>query len=623
MTLLPPWLQSVHHDGSDSYVSSLYPRLGDTVRIRLRVGVDAPIRRIFLRTAPDGEQSFTDMQPGSTVPPAHWWEADLPIHERVMHYRFALEADDGVWWLNAAGPGHFDPLDASDFKILGDASVPGWLHEAVFYQIFPDRFVNGDPANDPQPNEYEYRGQGPQTFPWGTLPPDDTPFPLVFYGGDLQGIAQKLDYVEQLGVTALYLNPIFTAQSNHKYDVADYEHVDPHFGGDEALVALRHALDARGMRYLLDIVPNHSGYRHPWFQTAQADASAPEADFYTFTRHPDEYTSWLGVWILPKLNYGSAELRRRIYEGEEAVFRRWLRPPFSADGWRVDVANMLGRQGASQRGVEVARGIREAVKASRADAYLLGENFFDATAQLQGDQFDGVMNYMGFTKPLLSWLRGYRQGAWGMEQRITSPLPWPTSAMTATWQSRMAAIPWAIALQQYNLLGSHDTERVHSQLNGNEALHQLAATLLMTFPGVPGIYYGDEIGMTDLPQVGSRACMVWDERKWNRSLLAIYRSLIELRRSSPVLQHGGFQILAAEQDTLAYQRDSQAGRIIVVAYRGATPRPAAPLPVAHGGVPDGTRFVEHFSGRKAIVEDGAIRLDEQPQGATLWMQAGQ
>ena len=350
MNVLPSWLQSVHHDGSESYVSSLYPRLGGTVRIRLRVGMDAPLRRVFMRTAPDGEQAFTAMHPGTAEPPARWWEADLPIHERIMHYRFALEADDGVWWLNAGGPGHFDPLDASDFKILGDAHAPGWLHEAVFYQIFPDRFANGDFANDPQPHEYQYRGHGPQTFPWGTLPPDDTPFPLVFYGGDLLGIAQKLDYVEQLGVTALYLNPIFTAQSNHKYDVADYEHIDPHFGGDEALVALRHALDARGMRYLLDIVPNHSGYQHPWFQTAQTDATAPEAEFYTFTHHPDEYVSWLGVWILPKLNYGSAELRQRIYEGEEAVFRRWLRPPFSADGWRVDVANMLGRQGASQLG---------------------------------------------------------------------------------------------------------------------------------------------------------------------------------------------------------------------------------------------------------------------------------
>ena len=170
---------------------------------------------------------------------------------------------------------------------------------------------------------------------------------------------------------------------------------------------------------------------------------------------------------------------------------------------------------------------------------------------------------------------------------------------------------------------SHDTERIHSQLNDNEALHQLAAILLITFPGVPGIYYGDEIGMTDLPQVGSRACMVWDERKWNRSLLAIYRSLIELRRNSPVLQRGGFQILAAERDTLAYQRDSETGRIIVVAHRSATPRPAAPLPVAHGGIPDGTRFVEHFSGHLASVENGAIQLGEQSQGATLWIQAGQ
>ena len=263
------------------------------------------------------------------------------------------------------------------------------------------------------------------------------------------------------------------------------------------------------------------------------------------------------------------------------------------------------------------------MKATRADAYLMGENFFDATAQLQGDQFDGVMNYMGFTKPLLSWLRGYRQGAWGMEQRITSPLPWPTSAMTASWQNRMAAIPWAIALQQYNLLGSHDTERIHSQLNGNEALHQLAATLLMTFPGVPGIYYGDEIGMTDLPQVGSRACMVWDERKWNHKLLTIYRSLIELRRTYRCSNAADSKYWPQSKTRLPTSATVRPGESSVVAHRCATPRPAAPLPVAHGGIPEGTCFVEHFSGRTAIVENGAIQLDEQPQGATLWMRDGQ
>jgi alpha-glucosidase len=622
MMPLPTWLQSIHHDGSERYVSDPTPRLGQTIRLRLRTGLDAPLRRVFLRNAPDGEQAFTALHAGQVDAAARWWETEVAIHQPLMHYRFALEADDGVWWLNAAGAGGFDPLDANDFKILAGATMPEWLYEAIFYQIFPDRFANGNPANDPQPTETTYRGHGPQTFPWGTLPPDDTPFPLVFYGGDLEGVAQKLAYIADLGATALYLNPVFTAQSNHKYDVIDYEHVDRHFGGDEALIALRQALDTRSMRYLLDIVPNHSGYWHPWFQAALADAAAPEAEFYTFTRHPEEYASWLGVWILPKLNYRSAELRRRMYEGDGSIFRRWLQPPYSADGWRVDVANMLGRQGASQLGTEVARGIRQAVKAEQPDAYLMGENFFDATPQLQGDQFDGVMNYMGFAKPLLNWLRGYRQGAWGMAQRITSPLAWPTAAMAATWQSRLAAIPWTIALQQYNLLSSHDTERVHSQLHGDEALHQLAVTLLMTFPGVPGVYYGDEIGMTDLPSLGSRGCMIWDERKWNRSLQETYRRLIALRKQSAALQRGGFQLLTVEVDTVAYQREVQDERLLVIAHRGAQPRPAEPLPVAHGGIEDGARFIEAFTGKHLHVESGCLPLDSHPQGASVWKQVG-
>ncbi len=295
MFQLPAWLQFVHHDGSAAFVSNPHPHLGDTVQIRLRAGADAPVRRVFVRTAPDGEQAFVRMEPDGVTGPARWWQVELTVSQPLLHYRFALEAEDGVWWLNAAGPCHFDPLDAQDFKLLADYDAPSWLHEAIFYQIFPDRFANGDPGNDPQPHEYQYRGYGPQTFPWGTLPTDDHPFPLVFYGGDLSGIAQHLDYVEQLGVNALYLNPVFTAPSNHKYDVTDYEHVDPHFGGDA----------------------------HPWFQTARADANAPEAGFFTFTRHPDEYASWLGVWMLPKLNYGSAELRRRIYAGGAPASKAW------------------------------------------------------------------------------------------------------------------------------------------------------------------------------------------------------------------------------------------------------------------------------------------------------------
>lgn len=640
---LPKWLSTIHHDGSDLFVSNPYPKLGGTVGIRVRTALDAPIRRIFIRTTPDGEQAFTPMVasrdgdgaqgptgalgPGVGHPAlgsvdghggSSWWEAQLEVNQPEVHYRFLLEAEDGVWWLNAAGPTFYDPLDDRDFRLLADYSPPAWVQEAVFYQIFPDRYANGDPGNDPQPHEFEYRGVGPQTFPWGTLPPDGYPFPLVFYGGDLAGIVERLDYLDDLGVNALYLNPIFTAYSNHKYDVVDYEHVDPHFGGDNALAGLRHALEQRGMRYILDIVPNHCGYWHPWFQAAREDTSAPEAEFFTFKRHPDEYASWLGVWILPKLDYRSAELRRRIYDGDDAVFKRWLHPPFSADGWRVDVANMLGRQGASQLGLEIGAAVRRAVKNVRPDAYLLGENFFDATAQLQGNQWDAVMNYAGFTKPLWHWLRGYRQGAWGMRGEITSSQPWPTAALAAAWQSRLAAIPWVLALQQYNLLGSHDTPRIGTIVEGNEALHRLAAVLQFTFPGVPGVYYGDEVGLIDQPGLGSRACMLWDENRWNQRLHAFYKQLIDLRRSSPVLQRGGFQILAVEEDTIAYQRASRAGQVIAVAHRATAPRPAGALTVAPAGIRNGTRFVEVFSGDEAYVRGGALQLPRLSQGGTVW-----
>ena len=615
---LPDWLQFVHHDGSENYVSILYPRLGDTVRIRLRTGPDAPLRRVYVRTAPDGEQVITALQPGPTDPAARWWEAEIPINQPIVHYRFILEAADGIWFYTAAGPIAHLPLNATDFRILADYDAPEWVKTAVFYQIFPDRFHNGDPTIDPHDDAFEFQGHRPKTYPWGQPAPNNISSVIAFYGGDLPGIIQKLDYLQALGINTLYLNPIFTAYSNHKYDVIDYEHVDPHVGGDDALAQLRQALDERGMRYMLDIVPNHCGYWHPWFQAARSNPNAPETDFFTFHDYPVDYESWLGHWTLPKLNYRSQDLRRRIYNGNDAVFRRWLRPPYTADGWRVDVANMLGRQGETQIGHKVARGIRRAVKETRRDAYLMAESFFDASAQLQGNEWDGVMNYAGFTLPLWHWLRGFDQGAMGISWHIQSVGAWPTAALVATWQQHLAAIPWAVALQQYNLLDSHDVPRIRTTVGGSDALHRLAAVIQFTFPGLPGIYYGDEIGMADEDGFRSRGCMIWDESRWNHDLLAFYRRLIQLRQESPILQTGGFQILAVEDNTLAFQRMSDAGCILVVAHRGETPRPAKPLSADHGGIANGTHFVEFFSGTKLTVTNGMFPLPELAQGATLW-----
>ena len=605
----PNWLQTIHHDGSEKYVSILYPRIGEQVRIRIRVGKNAPVRRVILRTLPDGEQVFAGMQQSEASATAVWWQVDLTIASPITHYRFILECDDGIWWYTAAGAVNYDPLDNTDFRILGDYDAPDWLQTAVFYQIFPDRFADGDPDSNPE-----------NTIAWEQSPAPDAPFPTVFYGGDLDGIRQKLPYLQELGINALYLNPIFTAYSNHKYDVADFMQIDPHFGGDDALIALRDGLNERDMRYILDIVPNHCGYDHPWFQAARADENAPEAAFFTFHNHPDEYESWLGVWSLPKLNYNSMELRRRLYKNDDAIFRHWLKPPYAADGWRVDVANMLGRQGATQVGHKISRGIRKAVKKTAPNAYLMGENFFDATSQLQGNEWDGVMNYTGFIEPLWHWLKGYNRGAHHFVGEIVSPVVWPTTAVVSAWRSRRASIAWGIAMQQYNLIGSHDVSRIRTMTGGNDALHRLAITILLTFPGVPSLYYGDEIGMEDDPSLEARGCMIWDDSRWDHDLLAFHKRLITLRKESQTLQRGGFQLLLTEVDTLAYQREGVGGRFIIIAHRGEEARAALPLPLHHADIADGTVFTEFFSGQRLAVVDGALPLPALPQGATLWVE---
>ncbi|HEU4382814.1 MAG TPA: alpha-amylase family glycosyl hydrolase [Anaeromyxobacteraceae bacterium] len=611
---LPAWLASVHHDGSARHVSNPWPRLGEAVRIRLRIGAAAPVRRAWIRSSPDGEQAFTPMAPAGVEAPARWWEADLVVSEPSVHYRFVLEAEDGVWFHSAAGATAHDPLDAADYRLLADLAPPAWVRGSVFYQVFPDRFARAEPAAGVEPPPRP----GPGTLAWEAPPPPDLAFPRVFYGGDLVGLQQRLDHLSALGVDALYLNPILTAPSNHRYDVTDFEHVDASLGGDQALARLRQALASRGMRYLLDLVPNHVGDRHPWFLAAQADPGAPEAEFFTFERHPDRYATWLGVRTLPKLDYRSAELRRRVITGEDSVVRRWLRPPWSADGWRVDVANMLGRQGAVQVGAEVARAIRAAAKSVRPDAYLLGEHFFDATSQLQGDQWDGVMNYGGFAFPLWHWLRGYRQEL-RRGEALVSPAPFSTAALEAAWRARRAAVPWALQLQQYNLVDSHDVPRIRTTVGGNGALHRLAAVVQLTYPGVPGLYYGDEIGMSDGPQLGPRGCMIWDRDRWDSALLDFYRRLVGLRRASPALREGGFQVLVVEPDTLAYQREGAEGWVLTVAHRGERPRPAGPLPVADGGIPDGVEFAELLGGSTAVTRDGALPLPELSQGATAWL----
>src|SRR6266567_1749551 len=374
--------------------------------------------------------------------------------------------------------------------------------------------------------------------------------------------------------------------------------------------------DERGMKLILDMVPNHCGVTNPWFLAAQADLAAPTADFFTFRQRPDDYVSWMGVRSLPKLNYRSERLREWMYAGKDAILRYWLRPPFRVDGWRLDVANMLARQGESQLDHKIGRGMRRAVKTESPHAYLFGENFYDGTPQLQGDELDAVMNYRGFSLPLLSWLTGFDiYRTWRPE--LVDPQPLPTEALAAQWRAFMSAVPWQIATQQFNLLGSHDTPRIATILDDDEARVRVAVTLLFTYPGVPSVYYGDEIGLKGGGDPDNRRCMPWDPHEWDADRREFYQVLMKLRRTSPALRQGGYQLLYASGDTLAFQREANEERLIVVARRGNDGLVA--LPVHHAGLPDGIHLRELLTGNETVVTNGMLLLDSLPPvGAQIW-----
>ena len=605
------WQQSLHHDGSALFVVPQAPQIGQQISIRLRMDAGAPVVQVFLRHTPDGEQELVPMTPEPGANVARIWTAQIALHQPVLDYHFLILSKGGVWWFNGKGVHNHQPLDQDNFRIPAGQSGPAWLVDAVFYQIFPDTFRMGDPAlkpGDPQ-------GQPPpQLHPWEAEVAEELPFHNQFFGGDLRGVRQSLDYIADLGANALYLNPLFRAPSNHRYDVTDYLQVDPGLGGDDALIALRRDLDQREMRYLLDIVPNHCGEHHPWFRRAQEDPEAREAAFFTFHAHPHDYESWLSFKNLVKLNYRSDLLMERMITGTDAVFRYWLKPPFRADGWRVDVGNMLGRQGQIQMNAELCRTIRRAVKEASRDAYLMGEHFFDASSQLQGDQWDGVMNYTGFSRPLLHWLCGYHQPAWG-QQTLTSSLPTPTSALAAAWRQALAVLPWQNATQQLNLLTSHDTSRILERVGGDRRKHHLAAIVQFAFPGIPCIFYGDEIGMRDVPKYQSRGCMIWDQSRWDEETLQLYRRLAAFRRTSPGLIQGGFQVFHTCTDTIAFARLHAHRTVLVIAHRGDAPPDR--INVRPAGIADGCRFRNVLGTGSMTVANGALPLPGLTAGALL------
>ena len=532
-------------------------------------GDDLP-KRVTMRAEVDNEEMALPMRRSSKspAPDVVQWRGEIALHEGQprRRYGFKLLWDDRQLWFAPKGFSEIPPAKLELFAYDSPDAGPQWVADQVFYQIFPDRFARSPSRSEQQDKVYHHHAAGHDIV----LRDWDDPLTAeaggsTFYGGDLDGISAKLPYLKKLGVTALYLNPVFTAPSVHKYDTEDYRQVDPQFGGNDALLRLRHNTQREGMRMVLDGVFNHSGDTHAWFdrhnrgsEGACHHPESPWRDSYSFS-DDGKALDWLGYSSLPKLDYRSNGLVNEIYAGEDSIVRHWLKAPWNMDGWRLDVVHMLGEAGGAKNNLKHVSGITQAAKATRPDAYVLGEHFGDARQWLQQDAEDAAMNYRGFTFPL-----------WGfLANTDISYDPQKIDAQTciAWMEDYRAGLSHQQQLRMFNQLDSHDTARFKSLLGRDAARLPLAVVWLFSWPGVPCIYYGDEVGLDGDNDPFCRKPFPWDEKKQDRELLALYQRLAALRKATPALRHGGCEVLYAEGDVVVFLRVLGAERVMVAINR--------------------------------------------------------
>jgi alpha-glucosidase len=560
-----------HHDGSELYLLEPPVELGDDATVRLRVPDELAVEQVVLRYVRDGEPRGVVATIDERADGETWFRATFPVWNPATRYRFLLSGGGlGYAWVNGAGLVAYDVPDADDFVLTPGSDGPDWHLSSVVYEIFPDRFAaNGRP---PEPPAWAVaRG-------WDEAPTGrgrDTPF--EWFGGQLGGIEQHLDHVERLGANVVYLTPIFPAGSTHRYDASSFGAIDPLLGGDEALASLVRAAHGRGLRVVGDLTLNHTGAGHEWFTAARASAESAERGFFLFG-DDGSYEAWLGIQSLPKLNHRDPELGRRLVDGDEAVARRWLRAPYGLDGWRIDVANMVGRHGDVDLLHDVARRMRAAVAEENPQALLVAEHGHDAREDLPGDGWHGTMNYSGFLRPAWCWLRGetvpdeLRRSFWGLPVGVPHL---PGESVVATMRRFRAGVPWSSTLNSWTLLDSHDTARFRT-VAGSRARQLVGIGLQMTTPGVPMIFAGDEIGLEGDWGEDARRTMPWSTPEtWDTELHEAYRELVALRRSSGALARGGMRYVHVGPDAIAYLRETRAERLLCLASRA----PHDPIPV--------------------------------------------
>ncbi len=510
-----------------------------------------------------------------------YWQAEIKPPFRRLRYGFRLQSGTERIWMTEVGFHQGEPEDSTgmfEFPFINPADVftpPAWVKDAVFYQIFPERFANGDPANDPADVE-----------PWG-----GDPTPTNYFGGDLQGVIDHLDHLTDLGINAVYFNPLFEAETNHKYDTTDYKKIDPHFGTNDTLKRLVEACHKRGIRVLLDAVFNHSGSSFaPFVDVVEKGAASVYADWFHIREFPvglkdgiPTFDTFAFDTSMPKLNTENPGVQDYLLD----VAEYWIKE-VGIDGWRIDVANEVDHR--------FWRLLRDRVKALRPDAYLLGEIWHDSMPWLQGDQFDAVMNYP-FTGAVLDFAAKGKLDAAGFANTVGAQL---------------ASYPWQINETTFNLLGSHDTPRLLTICGEDKRMMKLATALQFVFPGAPCIYYGDEVGMAGDGDPDCRRCMIWDTGEQDRELFAFFQRIIRLRLSHEALRSGSLRFLSAQPGghQLVIERATARERLLIL-FNAASKNAVLSVPA------DTAQWNDLWSSRMLAAEDGLLHVELPAYGFAI------
>jgi Glycosidases len=657
---------AVFSDETPTYRYPTEPLRGDKVTVKIRV-LKNDADEITVVSDDDvliANKTSSDAQ-------FDYYTAIFSTTAKTIRYYFKIVRGLDVYYYSRVGVSR-QPQRYADFALTMDFKTPLWSKGSIMYQIYVDRFCAGDSESNVKTNEYIYLDKPVKfTDDWYKTPESDDV--RNFYGGDLQGVMDKLSYLKNLGVDAIYFNPIFVSPSNHKYDIQDYDHIDPHIGrivndggnlvgekentnenatmyakrttdtknllaSDEIFIELVRKAHSLGIKVILDGVFNHCGAFNKWMDRegfyskegkykkgAFIDKNSEYKDYFVWKEKgewPENYEGWWGFSNHPKLNYENSP---QLFNEIMAVAKKWLMPPFNADGWRVDVAADLGQS--EEFNHKFWKEFRKAVKSAKPEAIILAEHYGDATKWLEGDEWDTIMNYDAFMEPVSYFLTGMEKHS----DEYKADLLNNGRAFANAMVQSMARLPLQTLFTAMNQLSNHDHSRFLTRTNGRCGrvselgsksadedvkvyVMRLGVLIQMTWIGSPTIYYGDEAGLCGFTDPDNRRTYPWGRE--DIGLIEYHENLIRIRKNNPVLSFGSTMFLNEGYGIIVYSRFDEKEKI-VIAINNTDEEHTIEIPVWRIGVTNGENLYKiyctyrlgfGYSGEKFVVKNGVIKI---------------